>query len=93
MLKKVFIFLFTVDMEKASVCSTLSSVRMSPYDIANIYAEPVQSSKPTRATCAVKFTSTDGTGFKIFVRDLTFGEGEVYVRVYEDLFLNTARVC
>lgn len=84
-------FTFNVDMEKASVCSTLSSVRMSPYDIANIYAEPVQSSKPTRATCAVKFTSTDGTGFKIFVRDLTFGEGEVYVRVYEDLFLNTAR--
>ena len=79
-------------MEKTSVCTTSSEVRVGPYDTANIFAEPLPISTPTRSSCAVKFISTNGDGFKIFVRDLIFGECEVYVKVYEDLYLNTAKV-
>lgn len=84
-------YTFPVDMEKSSVCSTISSVTLSPYDTANIYAEPPPTSKPTRATCAVRFKGENGGRFKIYVRDLIFGECQVYVKVYEDLFLDRAK--
>ena len=74
------------------MCTMGSVVRVSPYDTASIFAEPLPISKPTRSDCAVKFISTNGDGFKIFVRDLIFGECEVYVKIYEDQYLNTAKV-
>ena len=83
---------FSVDMEQASSCTKLLPIEITLYDIANLYAAPPMTVSSDRDECIVKFKAPDGGYFKIYVQDLVFGECNVNVKIYEDMFLNTAKV-
>ena len=83
---------FSVDMEQASSCTKLLPIEITLYDIANLYAAPPMTVSSDRDECIVKFKAPDGGYFKIYVQDLVFGECNVNVKIYEDMYLNTAKV-
>lgn len=51
----------------------------------------------TRDRCTIRFQGEAGRKFKFCIRDLIFGECQVFIKVYDGLpeadVLNTARVC
>lgn len=83
---------FNVDMENTGVCTMTTSVLVRPQDVYNIYAQPPLDGRGTRDRCTVKFVGEGGQRFKLYVRDLQFGECQIFVKVYDgDMFLNQAR--
>lgn len=86
---------FNVDMENTGVCTMSQSVVVSPFDIYNIYAEPVQDNKGIRDICTVRFTGQDGRKLKLFIRDLLFRECQIFIKMFdgqvESVSLNTPR--
>ncbi|XP_053377610.1 serine/threonine-protein kinase fray2-like [Mercenaria mercenaria] len=86
---------FNADMENTGVCTRSLPVIVRKQDIYNIYAEPRQDGMGTRDRCTIRFKGDEGRRFKLCIRDLKFGECQVFIKMYDGIpeadVLNNAR--